>query len=162
MAPLPSLVFFSGCLTAVLGFPELLPGAVLPAVFLAADPSSLEVCELKLESEPEEETFLESLLLAAAFVLAAACFWPAGCVLRCVTFTAAFSGCFSWAISSSELEDSSELPELDADALSVLLAAFALGIGVEVAGCACRFHLLGPGSGSGCVYTSWLDGGVAL
>ena len=51
---------------------------------------------------------------------------------------AGFCACFSWAGSSSELEESSELPELDADEHAVLLAGLGLAIGVEVAGCALR------------------------
>ena len=75
-----------------------------------------------------------------------------------MAFAGGFCACFSGAGSLSELDESSELGELNGDRdAPLILAGLALGIGVDIlGGCSVRFHLLaaGPGSGSHCVRTS--------
>ena len=75
-----------------------------------------------------------------------------------MAFAGGFCACFSGAGSSSELDKTPELEEVDGDRAALLiLAGLALGIGVDVlGGCSVHFHLVaaGPGSGCHCVRTS--------
>ena len=132
---------------------------VLFGDFLPAGALSLELSE---DDELELDSFLAAPLLAGSVVLAAAgvsltaraAVFP----LLLMAYAGGFCAGFSGAGSSSELDETSELGELDGDGdAPLILAGLALGIGVDIlGGCSVRFHLLaaGPGSGSHCVRTS--------